>query len=277
MKKTINKLLSNKNLINLYDEHNHDSIYITPKEEVERSYKLDLENLKKDLSKKKNRHMLHMGLINDAYPTIEEKLNVTKEVLDIVYDYAYGISIYTKSNLILRDIDILSKINEQKKVVVMIPITTYSDQTSKLIEPNSATTKERYNILSECNKRGIETVVWINPILPYINDSVESIKSILQNCKKYGVKAIITLGLGLNINDDDREYFFKNIYNNFPSVRDRYVEQFSEDNNISTPKNITLENIIFKYCLDNNMMYGIEKIFEYLNEFPERESLFDFI
>lgn len=275
MKKYITKTILSKNTINLYDEFNHDSIYEVPTSES-REYDDQLDKIRVDLSKKKIRHMIHTGISCNAYPNIEEQLCVTKELLNIAYDYAYGVSIFSKSNLIIRDLDLLQKINDQKRVVVMIPLTTLNDSDSKLIEPNSATTKERFNILAECNKRGIDTVVWINPILPYINDTVDNIKGILSNCKKTGVKAIVTFGLALKLEDRNREFFFSNIHKNFPSVRDKYLEQFSEDTSISTPRNITLENIIFKFCLDNNIIYGPDKVFEFINHFPERESLFDF-
>lgn len=276
MDKIIAKSILNKNSINLYDEYNHNSIYENSVVEVIRSYDDQLEKVKKDLSKKKNRNMVHLGLTYNLYPEIEEELEVTKRLLDIVYDYAYGVTIFTKSNMILRDLETIDEINKQKRAVVMMPITTVSDTLSKSIDPKSASTKERLNILSECSKRGIETVVWITPILPYINDSVDNIKGILEQCKKVGVKAIITFGLSLKLEDNSREYFFKNINKLFPNVKDKYIEQFSEENSISTPKNITLENIIFKFCLDNNIKYGTENVFEYLNDFPERTNLFDF-
>ncbi len=275
MKRYINKSVLSKNSINLYDGFNHSSIYDIPTSST-KDYSESLSKIRTDLSKKKNRCMIHTGFSSDAYPSIEEELGLTKGLLQIAYDYAYGVSIFCKSISILKDIDLLTKINEQKRVVVIVPLTTTNDDESILLEPNSATTKERLDVLSECRKRNIDTVVWINPILPYINDSIDNIKGILNYCKKTNVKGIVTFGLGLKLEDKNREFFFSNIHKNFPGVKDKYVDQFSDDTNISTPKNITLENIIFKFCLDNNIIYGSDKVFSFIDEFPERESLFDF-
>ncbi len=272
MKKILTKSL--KNLSDLYPGCTQGTIYsINTNHDL--IVKEDIDLLEKELAKKKTRFMVHSNIMSDCLP-LENKQELINQTLNIFYNYAYGVSLLTKSNYILEEIDLIDKINQQKRVVVMTTLTTHDEELCKKLEPKCSTTKERFEMLKEFNKRNIDTVVCISPILPYINDSVENIRHILNYCKKAGVKAIITFGLVLSLKETNRDDFYNEVEKMFPKAISKYIDNFGNTCSISTKQNTILENIIFKFCLDNNIIYGNEEVFEFINQFPERTTLFDF-
>lgn len=116
-------------------------------------------------------------------------------------------AIQTKSTRILRDIDLLNSINKKAKAVVQMTLTTFDEALCKKIEPNVSTTGERSEALMKFKEAGIPTIVWLSPILPFINDTEENLRGILDYCIRAGVKGIICFGMGVTLRDGDREYF----------------------------------------------------------------------
>ncbi len=280
----VKTMLSSKKSINIYQGCTHGCIYCDSRSDMYRLGMFEevivkenaVELLEKELSKKKERFMITTGAMSDSYLPLEKDLEYTRRILELVYKYAYGIAILTKSNLLLRDIDLIDKINKQKRAVVMTTMTTYNESLCKVIEPYVSTTEERFKMLLECDKRGIDTVVWITPILAYINDTIQNINGLLEYCKKANVKAILTLGLGLTLRDSNKEYFYEQLDTFFPGMKDKYINTFGDSYSVGTVKNKQLENVIMKFCLDNNIIYGTENVFDFIKDFPDRETLFDF-
>jgi len=153
------------------------------------------ELLEQALKSKKKKCMIGTGSMSDPYMHCEEQLQLTRKCLEIIRKYEFGVTMITKSDRILRDIDLLDEINRSAKCVVQMTLTTYDDELCKKIEPNVCNTKRRIEVLEEMQKRGIPTVVWITPILPFINDTEENITSILNECARVGVKGIIDFGM----------------------------------------------------------------------------------
>jgi DNA repair photolyase len=200
----------------------------------------------------------------------EEELRLTRKCLKIVLKYGFGIAIQTKSDRILQDIDLLDKINQNTKCVVQMTLTTFDDRLCKIIEPNVCTTIRRLEVLEEIHKRGIPTVVWLTPILPFINDTEENIKSILENCAKVGVKGIICFDMGLTLREGDREYYYAALDKYFPELKRKYIETYGNAYNLPSPNAKGLMALFQTFCKENNMLYKPKDCFQFLNEFPER-------
>ena len=236
------------------------------------------ELLEAALKSKRKKCMIGTGAMSDPYMHCEEELGLTRRCLEIILQYGFGVTLLTKSDRILRDIDLLEKINGETKCVVQMTLTTFDDDLCKIIEPNVCNTKRRIQVLQEMQKRGIPTVVWLTPILPFINDTVENIQAILEECARVGVKGIICFDMGLTLREGDREYYYAALDKHFPGVKHKYIERYGNAYELPSPKAKELMSVFADTCRKYGILYKPKECFAYLNDFPEKYeqmSLFD--
>lgn len=236
------------------------------------------ELLEAALKSKRKKSMIGTGAMSDPYMHCEEKLRLTRRCLQIILQYGFGAAVQTKSDRILQDIDLLDEINKKTKCVVQMTLTTFDDDLCRIIEPNVCSTKRRIDVLMEMKKRGIPTVVWLTPILPFINDTEENIKAILDECIRVGVKGIICFDMGLTLRDGDREYYYAALDKHFPGMKKRYMERYGNSYELPSPKAKELMTIFMNICKAHGILCTPEECFGYLNEFPEKYkqmSIFD--
>ena len=228
------------------------------------------ELLEKALKSKRKKCMIGTGSMSDPYMHIEEELRLTRRCLEIICQYDFGLAIQTKSDRILRDIDLLDEINRSAKCVVQMTLTTYDDDLCKILEPNVCNTKRRIEVLEEMQKRGIPTVVWITPVLPFINDTEENITSILNECVRVGVKGIIDFGMGLTLREGDREYYYAALDKHFPGINELYIWRYGNAYELPSPTDGKLEQIFQRICKANGIMSNPDECFKYMSELPEK-------
>ena len=236
------------------------------------------ELLEKALKSKRKKAMIGTGAMSDPYMHCEEELGLTRKCLEIIKKYGFGVAVQTKSDRILRDIVLLDEINKEAKCVVQMTLTTYDDALCKILEPNVCNTKRRIEVLGKMQERGIPTIVWLSPVLPYINDTEENITAILNECVRVGVKGIICFGMGLTLRDGDREYYYAALDKHFPGLKARYIREFGNAYEIPSPNTDNLYKVFYGICKKNGMMSTPDECFKYMNEFPEKYeqmSLFD--
>ena len=230
------------------------------------------------LRSKRKKAMIGTGAMSDPYMHCEEKLHLTRKCLEIIHKYGFGATVLTKSDRILNDIELLDAINQKSKCVVQMTLTTYDDELCSILEPNVCNTKRRIEVLEEMQKRGIPTIVWLTPILPFINDTTENISAILNECVRVGVKGIIVFGIGLTLREGDREYYYEALDKHFPGLKEKYIKTYGYDYDIPSPRSKELMALIVKTCRENNMMYTPDECFSYLQTFPTNDnqmSIFD--
>ena len=264
--------------INIYRGCTHGCIYCDSRSDVYQfNHKFEdievkenaVELLKKELIKRKP-FMVVTGAMTDPYVPIEKRLQNVRKCLEVINRYGYGFACLTKSDLILRDLDLLKKINEKAKVVVQITLTTADDDLCRIIEPNVCPTSKRVEVLKKLNENNIPAVVWLSPILPYINDTEDNINSILDYCVDTNVRGVLNLDMGLSLRKGNREYFYKKLDENFPGLKEKYVEEFQDRNFIYSINNRKLKGIIKDRCQKHGMLYKQEDIFDYMHEFPSK-------
>ncbi len=234
--------------------------------------------LEKALKSKRRKCMIGTGAMSDPYMHCEKELELTKKCLEIILKYGFGIALQTKSDMILRDLDLLDEINRSAKAVVQMTLTTYDDELCSIIEPNVCNTKRRIEVLKKMKERGIPTVVWMTPILPYINDTEENISSIIDECHRVGVKGIICFDMGLTLRDGDREYYYEALDKHFPGLKQKYIEQYGNAYEIPSPRSVRLMNLFHDKCHEYGIMSDPYQCFSYMGDMPERfkqMSLFD--
>ena len=230
------------------------------------------------LKSKRKKCMIGTGSMSDPYMHCEENLKLTRRCLEIILKNEFGVAIQTKSDMILRDIDLLSEINKSAKCVVQMTLTTYDDDLCRILEPNVCNTKRRIEVLEEMQKRGIPTVVWLTPILPFINDTAENITAILNECVRVGVKGIIDFGMGLTLREGDREYYYEALDKHFPGMKERYVKRYGNAYELQSPNAKELIGIFRRICKDNGLLSTPNDCFKFMHELPDKYpqmSIFD--
>ena len=270
-------ILSSKNGMNLYRGCTHGCIYCDSRSAI---YNMDhefedievkensLELLKKELIKRP-RAMIGTGAMTDPYIPLEEHLGYVRKSLELIYRYGFGFTCITKSDLVLRDLDLLKKINEKSKVVVQMTITTADDELCKILEPNVCATSRRVEVLKKLNENNIPTVVWLCPILPHINDTEENISKILDYCIEANVYGVLCFGMGLTLRDGNRQYFYGKLDEHFPGLKDRYIKEFGDSYSIPSHNEKELMEIFKMKTQDNGILNDTYEILNYLAEFPE--------
>ena len=276
---TAKGILSAKNGMNIYRGCSHGCIYCDARslcyqmnhdfEDIEVKANA-AELLENALRRKRHKCMIGTGAMSDPYMHIEQKLGNMRSCLEIIEKYGFGVTVLTKSSKILRDLDLLKKINEKAKCVVQMTLTTHDEDLCRIIEPNVSTTYERFKTLEIMRDNGIPTVVWLCPILPFINDTEENLIGILDYCVKARVKGIINFGMGLTLRDGNREYFYKKLDEHFPGLKERYIRVYGNVYEIPSPNSKRLTEIFQTECRKNGIMYNVNECFEYLHRFEDR-------
>jgi len=281
MHKTIVKgILSSQNGMNIYRGCTHGCIYCDARSNC---YQMNHEFedievkvngsqlLEKILKSKRKKCMIGTGSMSDPYIHLEERLLYTRKSLEIIERHGFGLSIQTKSNRILRDLDLLKSINEKSKCVVQMTLTTFDEDLCKIVEPNVSTTRERFEVLKIMRDNNIPTVVWITPILPFINDSEENLRGIINYCIEAKVYGIICFGIGMTLRDGNREYYYENLDKHFPGLKEKYINSFRYDYEVKSKNSKNLMKILKEECKKNNIILNNDEIFRYLHEFPNKE------
>lgn len=226
--------------------------------------------LENTLRRKRNKCMIGTGAMSDPYMPIEEKLGNMRKCLEVIERYGFGVTMITKSTKVLHDLDLLKKINEKSKCIVQMTLTTYDEDLCRIVEPNVETTYERFRALEILRDNGIPTVVWLCPILPFINDTEENIRGILDYCVRAKVKGIINFDMGVTLRDGNREYFYKKLDEHFPGLKEKYIRMYGNSYQLSSPNSRQLNMIYKSECIKNGIMCDVNECFEYLNKYEDK-------
>lgn len=277
----VKSILSAKNGMNLYRGCSHGCIYCDSRSKcyhIEHDFDdIEIKNnaielLENILKRKRIKYMLATGSMTDPYIPIESKICNVRRALYLANQYGFGFTLITKSDRVLRDLDILKSINDKTKCVVQMTLTTYDEDLCKKIEPNVSTTKKRVEALKKLNEYGIPTVVWLCPILPFINDTEENIRGILEYCIEAKVYGIICFGMGLTLREGNREYFYEQLDRLFPHIKYKYMHVYGTRYQVNSPKNNELMKLFHQICQSNGIIHDNSKIFKYISTFEEKNS-----
>lgn len=274
-------ILSSSNGMNIYRGCLHGCIYCDsrskcyqmdhPFEDIE--VKENAPDLLEDaLKRKRKKCMIGTGSMCDPYIPLEDELRLTRKCLEIIDRYGFGSAILTKSNRILRDLDLLKSINAKAKCVVQMTLTTYDEELCKILEPNVCTTKERVEVLKIMRDNHIPTVVWLSPILPFINDTEENLLGILNYCIEAKVYGILCFGIGMTLREGDREYYYQKLDEHFPGLKEKYRKKYGTAYSVMSDDNDRLMSLFRKKCKENGIVYDTNELFAYMHEFEDKSA-----
>ena len=272
-------ILSSKNGMNIYRGCSHGCIYCDSRstcynmshafEDIEVKQNAP-QLLEKALRSKRKKCMIGTGSMSDPYMPAEAELKLTRRCLELIEQYQFGAAVLTKSDMILRDADLLASINEQQKAVVQMTMTTYDDDLCRIVEPNVCPTSRRSEVLMEMKRLGIPTVVWLSPFLPYINDTEDNLKGLLDYSAEAGVKGIVCFGIGLTLREGNREYFYAALDRRFEGLSQRYRREYGNSYEIVSPEHGRLMSKFNVFCDKYGIIHDFNECFSYLNELPEK-------
>lgn len=231
------------------------------------------ELLEETLRRKRRRCMIGTGSMGDPYIPAEKDLCLMRRCLEVIDRYGFGATPHTKSDLLLRDLDLLARIHRRTKAVVQMTLTTADEDLCRIVEPGVCTTRRRYEVLCACRDAGIPTVVWFSPILPFINDTAENLDGIMDYCVRAGVKAIICFGIGLTLREGNREYFYAALDRRFPGLRQRYMAAYGNRYEVNSPRSGELMARLAQTCRQNGIMLGTDSVFKWIESFPSGDPL----
>lgn len=266
--------------MNIYRGCCHGCIYCDSRSECYRIDNFDVirakENalalINKELKSKKRTGVIGTGAMSDPYNPFEREYKLTRGALELINTYGFGVSLITKSDLIIRDIDILKKIKSHSPVLVKITITTCSDELCKKIEPNVAVSSKRFSAIKELSKNGVFAGILLMPVLPFLEDDEENIRSIVSQAYENGAKFIFP-AFGVTLRQNQRDWYYKKLDEKFPGIKQKYIKQFGNNYECYSPKAKQLWNIFKEDCERYGIVYKMSDIIKAYKKGYEKDQL----
>ena len=267
--------------INLYRGCPHKCIYCDSRSncyhidnfDVVKGKENALQILSEELSKKRIKGVVGIGAMSDTYNPLEVKYEQTRGALKLISKYGFGVSIDTKSDLILRDLDLLEEINSKSNVIVKFTITTPSDELSKIIEPNVCVSSRRFQAIRELRNHGIFAGIMMNPVLPFITDNEEDIKKLVKLASEAGARFIHTY-MGVTLRENQRDYYFEELDRNFKGLKQRYIKYYGNKYYCAVPNYKHCYKIFVDECNKYGILYNMKDIIRaYKKEVKSNEQI----
>lgn len=236
------------------------------------------ELLEEILRSKRKKIMIGSGSMADPYQPCERELLLTRRCLEVIERYGFGATVITKSDLVLRDIELFERINRKAKAVLQMTLTIADDRLSALLEPGVCPTMRRCEVLKAFKARGIPTVVWMTPLLPHLTDTRENVETILDSCVDAGVKGIICPSIGMTLRDGNREHYYRALDRHFPGLSQVYRREYGHAYEVVSARNDELMRLFHERCEAAGILHDWDSCFAYIAAFPQRyeqTTLFD--
>ena len=273
--------LTTRNGLNIYRGCTHGCVYCDsrstcyrfthPFEDVEVKQNAP-ELLEALLQKKRKKIVISTGSMSDPYQPCEKELQLTRRFLEQIDRYGFGASVITKSDLVLRDIDLFESINQRAKGVLQMTLTVADETLSRILEPNVCTSVRRYEVLKAFQARGIPTVVWLTPILPFLTDTEENVRTILDRCFDAGVKGVVCFGAGMTLRSGNREYYYRALDRHFPGLSEEYRRRYGDAYEVTSPNSAKLMRLFEAECEKRGVLHDPDECFRYIAEIPDRQT-----
>lgn len=279
-----NRWFGNNYNMNIYKGCCHGCIYCDSRSECYRVENFDevrakenaLALIERELKSKRRTGVVGTGAMSDPYNPFEKQYMLTRGALELINKYKFGSAIATKSNLVTRDIDILKSIQIHSPVIVKITITSFDDELCKKIEPNVAVSSKRFSAIKELSENELFAGILMMPILPFLEDNEENIKNIITSAHESGAKFIYP-AFGVTLRQNQRDWYYNKLDENFPGIKQKYINQFGNSYGCSSPNGNKLKQIFKALCKKYNMLYKMNDIIkEYKKGYDDKQlSIFD--
>lgn len=242
-------------MMNLYRGCSHGCIYCDSRSSCFRDSNFNtvkikenaLQIIRDDLRRKVKKGVIGTGAMTDAYNPLEKHLKITRNTLELINATGFGICIATKSDLIVRDIDILSDIGTHSPVMVKFSITMADDKLCKQLEPGVVPTSKRLVAIQQLNKAGIYCGLLMMPLLPFINDTEENVIQVVRMAHEAGAKFIFA-SMGMTLRNGSRQYYYDKLNTLMLGLSPKYVKRYGTRYNCSSPRAKKLWEVFNQEC-----------------------------
>ena len=267
--------------MNLYRGCSHGCIYCDSRSDcyhidnfsVVKGKRNALEILECELSKKSYKGVVGIGSMSDTYNPNEFKYEQTRGALRLLSKYGFGVSIDTKSDLILQDVDLLKEIGLKNSVIVKFTITTPNDDLSKIIEPYVCVSSKRFAAIKVLSDNGIYVGVMLNPVLPFITDNEADIKKLVRLAYESGAKFIHTY-MGMTLRDSQKNYYYEQLDKFFPNLKSKYIECYGQSYNCTIKNYKRLYKVFTDECDRYGLLYRMSDIIKnYKKDINKNEQI----
>lgn len=210
-----------------------------------------IELLRNELSRKRVKGTIGTGSMNDPYMPLETKRQLTREALGLIAEFHFPVHIITKSDLVLRDLDLLRAIN-RVYAAVTFTITTADDHLGKRLEPGAPLVSKRLSAMRDLAENGILTGVTLMPVLPFLEDDEDNIRQILTLAYEHGASYVLP-SFGMTLRDRQRDYYFRKLDILYPGLREKYERTYGGQYRIQVPNAPELEALLLEFCQQYNL------------------------
>ena len=217
--------------------------------------------LRDDLARKVRPAFIGMGSMSDPYNPFEKELRLTRRTLELIDAYGCGVAIATKSDMIVRDIDILTSIQRHSPVICKLTVTTADDGLAARLEPNAPSPGARLAALKELSGAGVFAGVLLMPVLPFLEDGDEGVLAVVEAAARAGARFIYP-AFGVTMRQGQREYFLDGLERAFPGqgLRERYLRQYGDRYQCPSPRARALWKVFTQSCRERGVLYEMRSI-----------------
>jgi len=255
--------------MNIYKGCNHGCIYCDSRSDC---YQIDhfdtvrakanaLTIIEKDLKSKRKTGVVGSGAMSDPYNPYEKEQALTRGALALIHRYGFGVALFTKSDLIIRDLDLLKEISKHSPVLAALTITTCDDVLSKKIEQNVCVSSQRFKAVQALSVQGLFAGIILMPVLPFIQDTPENIRGIVRLASQHSAKFIFAFPhFGVTLRANQREWYYDKLDLIFPGLKDKYISVYGNDYECVSVHSKQLWEIFTQECDMAGILYRMSDI-----------------
>jgi DNA repair photolyase len=253
--------------MNIYKGCCHGCIYCDSRSECYRVENFDevrakedaLPLLARELNTKRRTGVIGTGAMSDPYNPFEQEYRLTRGALELIDTYRFGIAIATKSDLITRDIDVLSSICRHSPVLVKITVPAADDSLCQKLEPRVAAASRRFAAINALAARGIFTGLLLMPVLPFLTDTELNIRAIIRLAYENGAKFIYP-AFGVTLRQNQRDWYYQQLDAQFPGLKQKYINRFGNTYECHSPNAKVLWPLFQQECERLGILYKMQEI-----------------